>query len=151
MSYFINPVEEAKCVFLTHEGQMSLSETTTVQQEIAGLLAARRWNRVMVDVTAMESVPKAAEVFALGESLPRTLPRSARVALVVRPDQAKHARLLEQVARRRGAFLTFFVDAGKAEVWLRATPLVHGPPTFFKRLTAQSSSHRTNCSDEKKP
>ena len=144
MSYFINPVEEAKCVFLTHEGQMSLSETTTVQQEIAGMLTARRWNRVMVDVTAMESVPKAAEVFALGESLPRTLPRSARVALVVRPDQAKHARLLEQVARRRGAFLTFFVDAGKAEVWLRATPSFMGSQLFSTSSAPRHSGTAAN-------
>ena len=26
MSYFINPVEEEECVFLTHEGEMSLVE-----------------------------------------------------------------------------------------------------------------------------
>jgi hypothetical protein len=128
MSYCINPVEEAKCAFLSHEGEMSLAETAVAQQEIGGLLAARRWNRIIVDVTATRSVPKAAEAFALGESLSRTLPRSARIALVVRPDQAKHARLIEQVARKGGAFLTFFINAEKAEVWVRGTPsLMHNP------------------------
>ncbi len=44
MSYFINTVEEAKCVFLTHEGELSLAEAVAARQEIAELLAEKRWN-----------------------------------------------------------------------------------------------------------
>jgi len=128
MSYFINPVEEAKCVLLTHEGEMSPAEAAEARQEIAELSAEKRWNRIIVDITAVRSVPNAAEVFALGESLSRSLPRNTRIALVVRPDQARHARLIEQVARKGGAFLTFFMDAEKAEAWVEGTfPSMHAP------------------------
>lgn len=122
MPYFINPVEEAKCVFLTHEGEISLVEAAVARQEVAESLAAKRWNRVIVDVTAMRSVPKAAELLDLGEALPRSVPRSVRIGLVVRPDQAKHARLIETMARNGGVFLTFFFDAEKAEAWVRGSP-----------------------------
>lgn len=116
-------------MFLTHEGEMSMLEAAAARQEVGELLTARRWNRIIVDVTAMRSVPKGAEVFALGESLSRSLPRGVRIALVVRPDQAKHARLIEQVARKGGAFLTFFIDAEKAKAWVRGTP-VNARPLF---------------------
>ncbi len=126
MSYYINQFEEAMCAFVTHDGTMSLAETAAAQQDVAELLAAKRWNRIIVNVTAMQSVPKGAEVFGLGKSLSRSLPRSVRIALVVRQDQAKHARLIEQLARKGGTFLTYFIDAQKAEVWVRRTPpLMH--------------------------
>ena len=139
MSYFINPVEEEKCVFLTHEGEMSLAEAAAARQEIAELLAEKRWNRIIADLTAVRSVPKAVELFELGAGLSLSMPRSARIALVVRPDQTKHARLIEQVSRKGGVFLTFFVDAKKAEAWVRGTfpsmpaPLLQVPQQHLPR------------------
>lgn len=128
MSYFINPVEEAKCVFLTHEGEMSVVEAAAARQEVGELLTTKRWNRIIVDVTTLRSVPKGAEVFTLGELLSRSLPQSARIGLVVRQDQTRHASLIERVARKGGAFLTFFTDAEKAEAWVRGTStLMQGP------------------------
>ena len=120
MSYFINPVEEEKCVFLTH----------AARQEVGDLLAARQWNRMVVDITTLRSVPKAVELFALGGALAQGTPRNARIALVVRPDQARHARLVETVARNGGALLTFFTDAGKAEAWVRGDRRVEAQPSF---------------------
>jgi hypothetical protein len=124
MSYFINPVEEEKCVFLTYEGEMSLVEAMAAQQEVGELLAVKQWSRIVVDVTAVGSAPKALELFALGGELAQSVPRSVRIALVVRPDQARHARLIETVARNGGAFLTFFIDAEMAEAWVRGDPSV---------------------------
>jgi len=122
VSYFINLVEEERCLSLTFEGEMPSIETAAARQEVAELLAARRWNRIIVDITAMRSVPKAVELFDLGGALSRSMPRSPWIALVGRSDQVKHARLLETVARNGGAFLTFFIDAEKAEAWVRGDP-----------------------------
>ena len=122
MSYFINPVDDAACVFLTHEGELSLAEAETACQEAARLLAEKRWTRMLVDVGAVRSIPKGLELMALGEAMAQTLPRNAQLALVVRTQQTKHARLLEQVARKGGVFVTFFIDAEKAEQWLSKPP-----------------------------
>jgi hypothetical protein len=44
------------------------------------------------------------------------------VALVVRPEQERHARLVQEVARRGRVFLTYFLDAGKAALWVKQSP-----------------------------
>lgn len=119
MSYFINPVEEEKCVFLTHEGEMSLVETALARQEARALLTARRWTRLLVDITVTRTVFRAGDVFELAAAISRDVPRSARIALLVRPDQVKHAKLIETVARRGGKCLAFFVNNEKAEAWVR--------------------------------
>jgi hypothetical protein len=87
MSYFINPFGGEQCVFLTFEGEMPLVETAAARREVAELLAANRWNRMTVDVTAMRSLPKVVELFDLGGALSRSTPRSAGIGLIVRPDQ----------------------------------------------------------------
>lgn len=117
-------------MFLNYEGEMSLVEATAAQQEVGELLAVKQWSRIVVDVTAMRSVPKATELFALGGELAQSVPRRARIALVVRPDQAKHARLVETAARNGGTFLTFFIDVGKAEAWVRGDPPIEAPRFF---------------------
>jgi hypothetical protein len=53
-------------------------------------------------------------LFKLANGLSADLPPSARDALVVRPEQASHAKVVESVARDNGVFLTFFLDAEKA-------------------------------------
>jgi hypothetical protein len=44
------------------------------------------------------------------------------VALVVRPEQERHARLVQEVARRGRVFLTYFLDPGKAALWVKQSP-----------------------------
>ncbi len=103
---------------MTYDAAAEVSETSMARRSVAELLLENRWKRVLVDVTAMKSVPKAAELFDLGSSLSQTLPRSARVALVARADQARHAKLLETVVRSHGALLTWFSDPQRARAWL---------------------------------
>jgi len=119
MAYFINLVPEERCVFLTQEGEMLLDEVASALQEVNGFLTANRWTGVMVDITPLQSPPKPEELFTLGKALPRRLPRNTRVALVVRPDQARHARWIEQTVRRGGTLLTYFTELEKAERWMR--------------------------------
>jgi len=114
MSYFINPDEGAQCVFLTYEGKMPPIEAVAVRYEAGALLAARHWYRIVVDVTRLLSIPTAMDLFKLANGLSADLPSGARVALVVRLEQARHAKIVESVARDNGVFLTFFLDADKA-------------------------------------
>jgi len=97
---------------------MSPFETAAARREVAELLAAKRWNRIIVDVTALQSVPKAVELFESGGALPQTAPRSPWIALVVRPDQSNHARRIEKMAQDDGVFLTSFIDPEEAHAWV---------------------------------
>ena len=108
MSCFINPVKEDLCVYLTYEGHLSMIEIMSVQYEANALLAAKRWNRIVVDITCLLSGFAAQELFELVRGLSAGLPESVRVALVARPDQAKQAKLIEGLARSDGLFLSFF-------------------------------------------
>src|ERR1700679_3909564 len=97
MPYRINPFEEGQCVFLAYQGDMTAAEAETARQEVNALLCASRWNRVVVDVTQLQSVPPALELFEFSERLSLDLPSRARVALVIRSDQGRHARLVENI------------------------------------------------------
>jgi len=116
MSYFINPVEAEQCVFLTYEGEMPATETAAVRYEVIRLLATKGWNRIVVDVTALRSIPTALELFEFAMGLSSELPRTTRIALVV---CSEHANFGENVARSDGGFLTLFSDAEKATDWVK--------------------------------
>ncbi len=119
MSCYINPVKEDLCVYLTYEGNCSMVEIMSARYETNALLEARRWNRIVVDITGLLSQFAAHELFALAKGLSADLPESARVALVARPDQAKQAKLIESVARNDGLFLSFFLDVEEATTWAK--------------------------------
>jgi hypothetical protein len=119
MPFRISPVEREECVLVAFEGDTPSEEIAAVRQEVETLLTARRWRHVLVDATAMHTVLNVIELFELGKRLLGNLPRDARVALVVRENQASHARFLEKSARGNGLFLTFFVEAQRAQAWIR--------------------------------
>ncbi len=119
MSYFINPVKEDECVFLTYEGDVSLIEIIATRYEASALLARKRWNRIVVDITELQSFLAAQELSELAKGLSEDLPRNARVALVVRPEQEGHAKLIEDAARNEGVLLAFFFDVEEATTWIK--------------------------------
>ncbi len=118
MPYFLNPVEENECIFLTCEGVIPDAKTEVVLEALRGLLLWKQWHRIVVDLTAMQSSNPGGPL-GIGISLLRGVLRGARVALIVRPDQAMRARLLEKAARHDGVFLALFLDATKAEAWVQ--------------------------------
>jgi hypothetical protein len=68
--------------------------------------------------------------------LPDSLALRARVALLVRPEQIRHANLIEKVARKAGVFLSYFLDPGKAALWIqrdRACRHRLAPETRFQK------------------
>jgi hypothetical protein len=118
MLYYINPSEEDQCVFLAYEGEIEAAEAESAQQKVNALLDMKRWNRVVVDVTQLQSIPTAWELFRFSESLFSDLPRNVRIALVIRLDQARHARLVKNIARNQGVILGCFADAEDAMAWV---------------------------------
>lgn len=118
MPYFIIPYEKERCVFLTCDGYMPLTEATAAWQEAHSWLATRRWRRALVDVTALRTAPEMGQLFDLAKLVWRDFPQGGRIALVVRWDQSRFAKLLETLVRSVGMYLTVFVNGEQAEAWI---------------------------------
>ncbi|HEY5909511.1 MAG TPA: hypothetical protein VJA21_02785 [Verrucomicrobiae bacterium] len=124
MAYFIKPLEEERCVLLSYDGEMPPRDIAAARYEAHGVLNARRWSRMMVDLTRLRFVPTSAQLFDFAKGFAGQVPPDARVALVVHPEQVRDANLVEKVARKDGVFLSYFVDPGKAALWMqRSQPL----------------------------
>src|SRR5688572_16321196 len=113
MPYFINPVGEDRCVFLSYQGELPAVELSAARYEADAMLDQRQWQRLVVDVTQLQSAPSTPELIDFAGRLSSTVSRARRVALVVRPEQERLARLLQKVARRGRLFLTCFLDPNK--------------------------------------
>jgi len=122
MSYFINPVEEDRCVFLSYEGETPVVELSAARYEADAVLDQHCWHRLVVDITQLQSVPTVPELFDFARGLSSDISGARRVALVVRPEQERQARLFQKVARRGRVFLTCFLDPDKAALWVKQSP-----------------------------
>jgi hypothetical protein len=119
MPYLINPVENDRCVFVSYAGEMPSVELSTVRGEANRLLGQRRWGRLVIDVTQLQSAPTPAQLFDQTKAIAAEVPRGVRVALLIRPDQLEAARLIERIARHDGVVLAYFHDAAKALAWVK--------------------------------
>ena len=63
MSYLINPVENENCVFVCYQGQMPSAELSAARSEANRELAQRHWNRLVVDLTQLQSAPTPGTAF----------------------------------------------------------------------------------------
>lgn len=114
------PLEHS--VFLTCEGEMSLTEMTAAWREVQAVLAETGWAQVLVDVTAVQTSPDTAELFDLAKLFWRDFPPGGRMALVVRWEQTWFAKSLEMLVRNVGVHLTVFVSQEQAGAWLLGEP-----------------------------
>lgn len=130
MSYSINPVKNDQCVYVTYEGKMTLFEIMSSRYEANELLSVKRWNRLVVNIAELRFTPTTLELIDLASDLSSDLPRSTRIALVVRPDQVEHAKLAERVARIEDMLLTYFFDAEEATAWVKGN-------NFHQRMKPQ--------------
>jgi hypothetical protein len=129
MSYFIIPTDN--CAFLTCEGDYSLDEVMAAWREVRLVLAERGWKRVLVDVTALRTDPDTGQLFDLAKLFWRDFPQGGRIALVVRWEQSRLAKLLETLVRSVGVCLTLFVSEEQAEAWFFGGARgKHRPPTL---------------------
>lgn len=122
MPYFINPVKADECVSVTYEGEMTRDEMMLARHEANKLLLMKRWNRIVVNIVELRSIQMTLELICLASDLSSELLPSTRIALVVRPDQVRGAKLVERVARIEGMFFTHFLDPDKAVLWVKQSP-----------------------------
>ena len=117
MSYYI--ISTDYCVFLACEGISSLDEITAAWREIRDELAEKNLNRVLVDVTTLQTSPTTAELFDLAKLFWHDgFLGFGRIALVVRWDQSRSAKLLELLVKAFGMWLTVFVSEEQAKAWV---------------------------------
>jgi len=101
---------------------MPSAELSAARSEANGVLGQHHWNRMLINVTQMQSVPTPAQLFDHTKAISSEVPRGARVALLVRPEQVRSARLVEQVARHGRVFLAYFLNPDKAALWVKQSP-----------------------------
>jgi hypothetical protein len=118
----INPVKADQCVFVTYAGKMTRVDIMAARYEANELLSKKRWNRIVVNIAGLQSTPMTMELIDLASDLSSDLPPSTRIALVVRPDQVKGAKLVESVARIEGVSLAYFLDPDMAALWVKQSP-----------------------------
>jgi len=131
MAYYIDPIAKEECVCLSFEGDIPPEELAAVGYETRGLLSARRWTRVLTDITHLDTRPTALQLIDFVQGLAGNLPAGSRLALVVVPDQTRETRLLQKVSRKGCLMVASFLDPDRAAVWLKrakATATVLGVP-----------------------
>ena len=82
---------------------------------------------MIIDVTQLGWVLTPAQLLALSGAWASEVPQAGRVALVVRPEQACAAGLLEKHARSKRVFLTYFTQLPQAINWVTRAPCRAGP------------------------
>ena len=121
MSFATKPVKEDQCLIVTYKGQSPMNEMMIARNAANRYLVMKHWNKIVVDIRNLQPMPTTMEVIHLASDLSSDLPRSTRIALVVNPEQAEYAKLVERVARIEDMQLNYFFDMEKAKAWLKAS------------------------------
>lgn len=116
MSY--NIITTDHCVFLTCENISALDEIAGAWKQVRDELAEKSLNRALVNVTALQTSLDTEDLFDLAKLFWRDLPHGGRIALVVRWDQSRLAKVLEMLVRSVGLWLAIFISAEQAEAWV---------------------------------
>ncbi|HUA66858.1 MAG TPA: STAS/SEC14 domain-containing protein [Alphaproteobacteria bacterium] len=118
MSFTLSPNSTVQCVFLNCEGQMTPAEITTACRQTLASLAAIESKGVLADVTALQTIPETEQLFDLAKFIWSHFRQITRIAIVVRWDQSRVAKLLELLVRTVGVNLTVFVSRDHAMAWM---------------------------------
>lgn len=97
---------------------MTPAEITTACQQMLASLAGIESKGVLADVTALQTIPETEQLFDLAKFIWSHFRQIARIALVVRWDQSRLAKLLELLVRTVGVNLTVFVSRDHAMAWI---------------------------------
>jgi hypothetical protein len=119
MPYVINPVEEDRCLFVRHEGEVSIHDVGESLRRAGGVLSGKGWSRLLVDATGVTKRPSLIEVYLSANQLLSALPRSTRIAVVFRSDKKGEARFVENMIFNVSARMAAFAEVDKARVWIR--------------------------------
>ena len=121
MSCLTNPIEEDQCLFVTYKGNSPMDEMMSSRYVANRYLTTKHWNKIIVDIRNLQPMPTTMEVIGLASDLSSDLPRSARIALIITPEQAEYGKLAERVARIEGMNLQIFLDTANAKAWAKGT------------------------------
>lgn len=105
---------------LTHRGRTSADEIKRSGIEVIERAANEGFDRLLVDVRALENRLETAELFVGTEELSRLGPPRPRVALLGRLDQAEDMHFIENVGVNRGMPLKAFTAQADALEWLQS-------------------------------
>jgi hypothetical protein len=119
MAYFINPIEEQRCLCLSCEGEVQPRDLAVLGYETGRRADVKRWRHIMVDITQLRSSLTPSQLLDLAEILAGHAPQRRRLAFVVRPDHVRQVGWAANVARRSGLCLAYFRDPRKAARWMR--------------------------------
>lgn len=97
---------------------MTPAEIITACQQTLASLAGIESKGVLADVTALQTIPETEQLFDLAKFIWSHFRQIARIALVVRWDQSRLAKLLELLVRTVGVNLTVFVSRDHAMAWI---------------------------------
>jgi hypothetical protein len=120
MSITLSPDSTDRCVFLNCEGSVTPAEITMACRQTLESLAGIESKGVLADVTALQTIPETEQLFDLAKFIWSHFRQIARIALVVRWDQSRPAKLLELLVRTVGVNLTVFVSREQAMAWVLA-------------------------------
>jgi hypothetical protein len=118
MAHFINPVEEEHCVFLTFEGELAPLEIVSTRYEINELLETKQWSRLVMDITSLTARQTTVLLLDFAGGVFTGVPHNARIAVIVRPEQAELARIRGQTPRDHGVTIAVFLDELSATGWV---------------------------------
>ncbi|HEV2329485.1 MAG TPA: STAS/SEC14 domain-containing protein [Verrucomicrobiae bacterium] len=118
MSFTLTPNSNHQFVFVNCEGQMTSAEITSACQQTLASLAGKGCKGVLADVTALQTIPEMEQLFDLAKFTWCHFRRIGRIAIVVRWDQSRVAKLLELLVRTVGVNLTVFVSRDRAMTWI---------------------------------
>ena len=121
MSCLVNSVKEDQCLLVTYKGNSPFHEMLSTRYASNRYLAIKHWNRIVVDIRNLQPMPTTMEVIELASDLSSDLPRSARIALVINPEQAEYGKLVERVARIEGMNVHIFYEIVSATAWAKDT------------------------------
>lgn len=119
MSFLARPVEKDQCLFVIYRGKSLIDEMMSARSATNRYLVSRHWNKIIVDITALQPMPTTMEVINLASDLSSDLPPNTRIALVVNAEQAEHAKLAGRVAQIEGVRLNCFFDMREANAWVK--------------------------------
>jgi hypothetical protein len=118
MPFITTPLEKDRCLLVTYTGRSSMDDLMSGRFATSRYLSRKGWSRVVVDISALQTIPSIMEIINLASDLSSDLPRDARIALVAGAGQAEYARLVERVARIENVNFHLFWEMAQARAWV---------------------------------
>lgn len=105
-------------VFIRHEGDVTLAEAQAASGEALRLARQNKSSRIMVDIRGAGGDADPQDLRTLMESNAEVTPPRPHAAILVREDQYRRFRFIEDFAVSRAMPIRVFVSEDEASDWL---------------------------------